>query len=283
MLKTIKKCPACSSSKRKQIGLVDSKAIQSENIYLYKCEECGLFFKDKVLNAEFEIQTYKEWKSKKGARWTSKVFNDKSFANKINSLIYKHTNKNKINLLDIGGGEANYLKYFKANSISIFDILPEDRSISQRYQTYNKNIEEKTFNHSLTYNCITLFDVLEHLSDPETAFHNLHKILDKDGIIIIETGNSQSLLPRIFGVEKWWYTIISEHKIIWNLQSITNFIKSMGFSILYFEKKFHKKTKPLFSLRNWWLIIKYLFVFCKIKQPKIRSLDHFLIIIKKLN
>ena len=32
MLKTIKKCPACSSSKRKQIGLVDSKAIQSVNI-----------------------------------------------------------------------------------------------------------------------------------------------------------------------------------------------------------------------------------------------------------
>ena len=92
-------------------------------------------------------------------------------------------------MLDIGGGEANYLKYFKANSISIFDILPEDRSISQRYQTYNKNIEEKTFNHSLTYNCITLFDVLEHLSDPETAFHNLHKILDKDGMSIIETGN----------------------------------------------------------------------------------------------
>ena len=83
-------------------------------------------------------------------------------------------------------------------------------------------------------------DIFEHLSKLDYTIKNLHSMLHPKGLLVIETGNISSLPSKLMGYYKWWYVSVLEHKIFWDVKTITSFLESNNFRLLLIKKKIHK-------------------------------------------
>src|SRR5215216_1910198 len=100
------------------------------------------------------------------------------------------------------------------------------------------------------YDIVTMFDIAEHLYDPNQTFSNLKRLVKLDGFVVVETGNLDSFWPRKFGSNRWWYTCLFEHHIFWSRASIQNMASKHGFQVSYFQNKRHK-SKPVLPLPHY--------------------------------
>ena len=57
-----------------------------------------------------------------------------------------------------------------------------------------------------TYDIVTMLDVFEHLSDPGADLETVHTILKDDGIVLIATGDTDSVFAKILG-RRWTFII----------------------------------------------------------------------------
>jgi SAM-dependent methyltransferase len=96
------------------------------------------------------------------------------------------------------------------------------------------------------YDLVTLFDVLEHLYDPRTAFENLRQLVKPGGRLLIETGNPGSEWPRRFGIGEWWYARLLEHHIFWSRRSLQRIAAEFGFTIVEWKEVRHKGRRRVF-------------------------------------
>lgn len=110
--------------------------------------------------------------------------------NKI-KLIQKYKKDNLI-LLDVGAGTGEFIKYAKKNNWRGSGIEPNEkaRNIAKEkglsvYENYNKLTET-------TFDVITYWHVLEHITDLKKEIQNINYHLKKDGILIIAVPNYKS-------------------------------------------------------------------------------------------
>lgn len=95
----------------------------------------------------------------------------------LEEFIQKYTNKGKT--LDIGCANARYFKYFP-NRVGI-DIkkTPAVDIVADAHDLHMFQDER--------FDCILCTEVLEHLHTPQKAINEMHRVLKKNGILIITT------------------------------------------------------------------------------------------------
>lgn len=94
-----------------------------------------------------------------------------------------------------------------------------------------------------SFDCITAFDILEHLHDPEHGIDQLAQALRPGGILVLETGTSDSAAARRLRAG-WYYLNYLEHHQAFNRRAITSVLGRKGFEIVELQRVFHK-TFPL--------------------------------------
>ena len=84
-----------------------------------------------------------------------------------------------------------------------------------------------------SYDVITLFEVVEHLKDPLQLFKECHRILSSGGIVIVKTGNTDSLTARMMR-NRWEYldmTLHGGHISFFNPYSLELLAHRCGFKV----------------------------------------------------
>ena len=184
---------------------------------------------------------------------------ENDFLNKFYSKEYKD-DLSKINLiekvsrvkeqtkvkevLDIGCGNGELLLEFIKQGINSYGIEPSqdrakeciEKGLNVRNEFFYKN------NFGKKFELINLSYVLEHIKDP---FDFLKKIkeefLSKGGYLSIEVPNDFNLLQRIYSsfhkVKPYWIHF-PDHLNYWDFDSIKNFLKEVGFEIVYQTSSF---------------------------------------------
>ena len=61
--------------------------------------------------------------------------------------------------------------------------------------------------------------------------------------MLIETGNSESLCPRRFGIQQWWYVRLLEHHLFWSRRSLAYIAADHGFKVVYWKTTQHKSRR----------------------------------------
>lgn len=77
------------------------------------------------------------------------------------------------------------------------------------------------------YDCITLFGVIEHFSDPNLEIMAAFQALKPNGLIFIYTGDKNALLPRLLKKKWWWYQ--GMHLQYFSKSSLRELIERTGF------------------------------------------------------
>ncbi|MDO8516304.1 MAG: class I SAM-dependent methyltransferase [bacterium] len=98
-----------------------------------------------------------------------------------------------------------------------------------------------------TFAAITMWDVLEHLPDPEEAAKKIHALLKPGGVFAINTPDSDSLWAKIWR-GKWQALHPPEHMIIFNKKALELLLNNSGFEVLAVSNP-NKKFTPAYILQ----------------------------------
>ncbi|MEO1013390.1 MAG: class I SAM-dependent methyltransferase [Bacteroidota bacterium] len=86
----------------------------------------------------------------------------------------------------------------------------------------------ENFETSEKYNLISMIQVVAHFWEQKKAFENARNLLEKNGLLLVETWDRQSVSAKLFG--RYWHEYSPPSVLHWfSLDGLTEFLKSLGF------------------------------------------------------
>ena len=138
------------------------------------------------------------------------------------------------NMLDVGPGLGNLIKTAENFGFNAFGIDISKYVSEKGYKTALGNIEVYNPPHKL--DIITMIEVFEHLENPIFALKNCYRILEENGLLVIQTANMGSWARRLEGKRCRYF--LPGHLHYFNLKNLKRILKESGFKI---EKVYYGK------------------------------------------
>ncbi len=214
-------------------------------IDISRCPECGLVYKHIVPSLAFLTEVYER---QAGNLWQEEY----DFMDLRNKVVGALKSSSSFDLLDIGPSNGALLRAFHdiGGRRSGLDVIQHPGlEPSLRGEFITGLLDDLNLEWGMKpYDAVTVFDVLEHLYQPDFAFQNLCKLLNRNGLIFIETGNVGSFWPRVFGISEWWYVRRFEHHVFWSPESIEYYAAKFKFKAISVQVVRHKGWR----LHSWY-------------------------------
>lgn len=158
--------------------------------------------------------------------------------------------KKKGNILDIGSSVGLFLYAAKKRGWKVLGVEPSKLAIKyslkvglevkNEYFESIKKIERK-------FNVVTIFQTIEHMSDPVGVLKKAREFLSSDGLLVITTPNRESMLGRFLG-KRWFGYYNKEHFYFFNKQSLQYTLKQAGFRNVKVEIEGGRALRPSWIL-----------------------------------
>lgn len=235
------KCSLCLSSSKKIFDAQNIHGrieISTEKFPVYRCKRCQLIFPGANPNKSSYYKKYYGRGYSRRGNWLELMTGKVSLYFK-QRLIKKY--KKGGNLLDIGCGKGGFLvampEAYQKWGVEIDRKSCEHiRRHHQKITVVNSKIEKAQFK-GLKFDIITLWHVLEHLSHPEEVLRMIYQYLDVDGVLIIETPNTNSLGFRL-AKQKWFHLDCPRHLFLFNTKNLVKFLKKNKFKVVEIKGNF---------------------------------------------
>jgi len=231
-----KRCYLCGSELR---------LFAEKNGYrILECVSCGLGQTEFVDNyepflADFYAKGYYSGDVKCGAY--AQYFRDKKYITRNLIKQLKQVEKYKKNgkLLDVGCAVGYMVELALSRGFDAYGFDPSAYAISKVSGKVKNRVTKASIS---TYNAkpqdfdvIIMHDVFEHLEDPVKSLKKMLVFLKPGGVILIATGDKNSLIARIMG---WRWTFYSppQHLFFFSKNHILKIFEQTGLKPLKFYK-----------------------------------------------
>lgn len=133
-------------------------------------------------------------------------------------------------VLEFGCGNGGFLRRIRdvAADVTGIELMDEARKrISKEgiktFKTISETQEE--------YDVICMFNVIEHLNNPDEILRDIQEVLADRGIFVCETCNIDCVLSSFYSCKAYDdFTYWSEHVILFNSETLEKMINRNGFS-----------------------------------------------------
>ncbi|MBI3591363.1 MAG: class I SAM-dependent methyltransferase [Candidatus Melainabacteria bacterium] len=175
----------------------------------------------------------KDWRIEKSHRLTRQIQGICSYLN-INLLDKK--------VLDIGSSYGFTRKAFdeagfKHDGIELSKYAAEICEKEFGFKTFvgTANDFEKVSNDK--YTIVTMFDILEHVSNPLALLGSVKNFLNPDGICVIRTPNLMAIEREIFG--RFYHSLKYEHLHYFSPKVLISLLEASGLQTLFLASESH--------------------------------------------
>jgi len=194
-----------------------------------KCEKSGVILLSRSDHMNMghyeEKQDFSYWG--RGDRKSALLFVLEDTERRLRDFKYVIANKK---WLDIGTGAGGVLDLLSPIALKTAAVEPQEAArknlIDLGYKVYPsmEDVEDSD------YDVASLFNVVEHLTDPMSILKSAKNKMVKGGKIIVEVPHAGDILLSLFENEAFKsYTFWSEHMILHTRESLTALLKAAGF------------------------------------------------------
>jgi 2-polyprenyl-3-methyl-5-hydroxy-6-metoxy-1,4-benzoquinol methylase len=241
---TIEKCLVCGSNQFEPFLVCNDYTVSKESFNIVSCKVCGFKFtnprpSDSVLGDYYKAEEY-----------VSHTNSKKGIINKLYHVVRKYTLKKKVQLLssyvsrgtilDYGCGTGMFLAACKEAGWNTIGMEPDDsaRKIAsdQDLSVYSNKDNVNSFIKEKQVEVITLWHVLEHVTDMSETLPFFKAKLKKDGVLIIAVPNHVSYDAQYYK-EFWAAYDAPRHLHHFDLKSMKALLQNYGFKLV--------ETKPM--------------------------------------
>lgn len=140
-------------------------------------------------------------------------------------------------ILDIGCFVGYFLELAKSRGWEAEGIEPSKWAIKEakkrNMKIVGKTIEDISEKFSI-YDAVTMWDVIEHLPNPQETMRLIKRLIKKNGIVAIGTPNIDSIFARIMGAKCPF--LIRMHLVIYSPKTLRKLFENNGFKVIYFSR-----------------------------------------------
>ncbi len=235
----------------------DKFALAEDEFNVVECLECGLLYINPRPTPEeigkFYPETY-SWKETLEAdssltQWVRKMekgYRYHLLKGEVEKVV-KYTGKRNGLVLDVGCGTGDRLDVFRAVG---FDAQGVETSDSADYA--REHLKLNVFKGDLfsahfsdrSFDCVTLYNVLEHTHDPGKVCREVHRILKDDGSLVIQVPNKDSFQYQIFG-SRWAAFDVPRDLYYFSPETLFTLLEKTGFAVFkadHFMNGWHPPT-----------------------------------------
>ena len=146
-------------------------------------------------------------------------------------------------LLDIGCGDGTFLLRMQQDGWSVTGVEQTPDNARKAGIDVRESISGVAGDEP--FDCITLWHVLEHLSELHSTMVAIRGLLKKDGVVIIAVPDTNSVPARFFG--KWWFHLdVPRHLYHFQEKSLTALLRGHGFATMR-----ARRTEFEYDLMGW--------------------------------
>ena len=213
---------------------------------LVECSKCGLIYINPRLRKDIILDAYSKGEDKVFiSQAKARELTFKKCLNKIEEF-YPQAGK----ILDIGTAGGSFLYAAKQSGWEVYGCEPNRWLCEWGRRNYGIEIKpgdlfQQNYQQDF-FDVVTLWDVLEHTHNPKEVLKECHRILKKNGLLVVNYPDIGSWIARIMG--RKWVFLLSVHLYYFTPKTINLLLKSSGFSILKIKPHFQQLTlKYIFS------------------------------------
>lgn len=205
---------------------------------LVKCDECGLLYlKERPDDSEI-TQAHKQGKHRGIQEFdVTGAFNNEKIARYMNVLedIFKGDLRNKKTWLDVGCGHGEFIAAIQDYSNAKITARGTEPNINKQESACQRGLNVSYFDlesHENSYDFISILNVYSHLPYPLEFLTLLRRLLNPEGEILIETGNSAHLSAK----DHYRPFYLPNHLSFASEDIVVGILKRLGFEVLSVNK-----------------------------------------------
>ena len=169
---------------------------------------------------------------------------EKTFKNCLNT-IQRYWGKKPGKIFDVGTANGSFLKVAKNEGWDVEGCEPNKWMTKWCKENYGIQITTGTiFDGKLKneeFDVVTLWDVLEHTSNPMDTLNECFRVLKKDGLLVVNYPDIGAWVSRLMG--RKWVFLLSVHYFYFTRKTIRQALEKTGFIVL--KIKPHYQTLEL--------------------------------------
>ena len=239
-------CPVCNSDKQSPYLAVKDYTVTKTYFTIVMCNGCGFKFTSPRPSID-ELAGYYKSES-----YVSHTNTKKGLVNKLYHLVRSYTLIKKLQLImhygtkkgsiiDYGCGAGFFLKTCKDNGWLVHGYEPDENARQFIKENHSISVFGNTNELTLTLkdqkvDCISMWHVLEHVSDLKGLFNFFNSSLKDNGKIFVAVPNCNSFDAKHYG--KFWAAYdVPRHLYHFSPNDIKTLFKNEGYK--------HVKTLPM--------------------------------------
>jgi 2-polyprenyl-3-methyl-5-hydroxy-6-metoxy-1,4-benzoquinol methylase len=213
---------------------------------IVKCSDCGLVYAHPRREASSIARSYIETPHDTSYLQTEQDRRRK-FAREVNELT-------KImipgRILDIGCSIGIFLEEAQRAGFDPYGVdlsrWASEQAAAKGLKVSNATLSESRFADGF-FDVVTMWDVIEHLTDPMSEMKEINRILKPKGWLVIATPDFSSLLSRLLGPA--WQSVSLQHIYYFTPKTLGRLLGTCGFSII--KKTTDAKISSLDNLLSY--------------------------------
>src|SRR6266446_3963078 len=208
---------------------------------LVRCKQCGLQYLSPRLRQDLVLSGYSEGADE--AFVSQVAARERTFAKCLDTIERAAPGRGRI--LDVGTASGSFLGVAKERGWEVAGCEPNRWLCEWGKQRYGTPIHAGTiFDMGLSddsFDVVTLWDVLEHTTDPKAVLSECHRVLRPGGLLVVNHPDINSSVARL--MNRKWVFLLSVHLYYFTLNTIQEMLKSTGFRMV--ERRKHWQSLEL--------------------------------------
>lgn len=309
---SIYKCKICGSPGSKKLFTAQNMhgrhLLSRESFGIYECLRCKVAFTgvkiDEYYYKKYYPDDYYETVIDNGLVQAALGWLNKWGVARRLAIINKHGSVDGKKILDIGCARGEFLNTLPSSFEKYgVEINNDGYSFVKKHYphitVYDRKIDSKKFDTNQSFDIIVMWHVLEHIDNPNTFLKALNKLLSKDGVLILEIPNRDSLGFNL-AKDKWFHLDTPRHLFHYNYECLRELLKKNKLGIIGYSADplsyFHdlsfsnfakiKQNNLLVNIFLFALVVPIMFfarLLCSLFLPRFAEINTYIIKKTKIN